>query len=100
MIKINTFTLIVTDKKQVKTDIVTTDGISTMELHRIGLSEEDVLVKMSRENYYAKYAGEWELSMPQDAQTFTAPEFTKVTAKAIVYINERDNPDVYMINYF
>jgi hypothetical protein len=92
--------LIVLADRCVKITMTTTDGVTTMEIHRAGLDDEDVLINMSRNKFYRGFKGEWELSLPQDSRTFSGKEFTDVTSKALAFINERDNPNTYMINFF
>jgi len=96
----NSLELIVMDDRRIQTTMFTTDGVTTMEIHLAGQDDEDVLVKMSRNKFYRDFKGEWELSLPQDSRTFEGKEFTDVTSKALAFINERDNPNVYMINFF
>ena len=96
----NTLSLIVLSDRRVQTDMTTSDGVSTMEIHNAGQDDEAVLVKMSRNKFYRDFKGEWVLTLPQDSQKFEGKEFTDVTSKALAFINERDNPNIYVVNYF
>lgn len=95
----NTLSLIVLNDRRVQTDM-TYDGVSVMEIHNLGQCDEDVLVKIARNEYYRDFKGDWELTLPQDSQTFTAPSITDVIAKALAYINARDNPYIYVVSPF
>lgn len=96
----NTMELLVMPDKRIRTTMTTSDGVTTMEMHRPDECEEDVLVKMSRNKFYRRFKGDWELSLAVDSRVFNGKEFTDVTSRALAYINERDNPDIYVVSYF
>lgn len=96
----NTLSLIVRDDKRIVTEMTTSDGVTTMEVHSKGENDEEVLVKMSKNKFHRTFKGDWELELPQDSQKFEGKEFTDVTSKALAFINERDNPNIYVVNYF
>lgn len=96
----NTISLIALSDKRIQTDITIIGGSSVMEIHGPTENDEKVLIKLSRNKYYRKFPGEWELHLPQDSQKFAGKEFTDVTSKALAFINERDNPNIYVVNYF
>lgn len=96
----NTLELIVMDDGRIKTTMTTTDGVTTMEIHRDGEDDENVLVKLSKNKFYRGFKGEWEITLPQDSRTFEGKEFTDATAKTLAFINERDTPNIYVINFF
>jgi len=96
----NVLELSVMPDTRVKTTITTTDSVTTMEIHKSSEKDQDVLLKMGRNKFYRSFKGSWVVSLPQDFKTFEGQEFTDATAKALTFINERDNPDIYIINFF
>lgn len=94
----NTLTLTIRADSRVVTEFVTSDGVSTMEVHKEKENDEQVLIKLSNNKFYQRFKGDWTLYM--DSKSFGGKEFTSVTSQGIAYINERDNPNTYMINFF
>lgn len=88
------------DDGRIKTTMTTTDGVTTMEIHRDGQKDDDVLLKMGKNKFYRGFKGVWEVSLPQDSRTFDGNDFIDATTKALVFINERDTPNIYVINFF
>ncbi len=69
------------------------DGCTMWELHRKGLSDADVLVLITKKNYYQKKPGEWVISFPRQHRAFSDQDFATVVQAALRYIYERDNPE-------
>ncbi len=75
----------------IQTDFVTSDGVTTMELHRAGLSESKVLDKLSQKKFYQHFKGEWFITFPDDQWAVTKPTFEDAISSAEIHIFNRDN---------
>lgn len=87
----NTITVTTLPNKQVKTDIVTCDGVSRMEMHKPGLSDSKVLKRLHALKHYQHFKGEWVIVFPKEDHAITKPDFNKLMSAADMYIFNRDN---------
>jgi hypothetical protein len=76
----------------VHTFIVTSDGVTAMEVHREWLDDEKVLELLVKKKFYQKFKGSWQITFPQEHKTFFDSNFDNVVSSALHYIFERDNP--------
>jgi len=75
----------------VRTDFVTTDGVTSMEIHRAGLSDAKVLSRLLDKKFYQHFKGEWIITFPEDQWSVSKPKFEDVIASAEIHIFNRDN---------
>ena len=75
----------------VRTDFVTTDGVTSMEIHRAGLSDAKVLSRLVDKKFYQHFKGEWIISFPDEPYTISQPTFEKLIDVAQIHIFNRDN---------
>lgn len=73
------------------TEFVTSDGVSTMEIHRAGLPDAKVLTKLLNKKFYQYFKGEWIITFPEDQRVISKPTFEALIDAAQVYIFSRDN---------
>jgi hypothetical protein len=78
---------------QIKTVITTIDGVTVMEMHRKGLSDAEVLRKLSIKKFYQYFKGEWIVTFPREHKVFKDQNFTAVIYMSLSYIHERDHPE-------
>ena len=75
----------------VRTDFVTTDGVTSMELHYAGLPDAKVLRKLQEKKFYQHFKGEWIISFPNDQHVIAKPTFDAAIDSAQIHIFNRDN---------
>lgn len=75
----------------VRTDFVTVDGITSMEIHRADLSESKVLDKLLGKKFYQRFKGEWDISFPDDSWSASKKTFEDAIGAADIHIFNRDN---------
>lgn len=73
------------------TEFVTSDGVTSMELHRPGLNDSKVLTALLEKKFYQYYKGDWTLTFPEDQKVITKPTFVEVIDAAHAFIFNRDN---------
>ena len=91
----NTLTVEILPDKRVKTEFVTYDGVTSMEIHRHGLPDAKVLKKLLDKNYYQRFKGSWILAFPDDPKLIMRATFEEVIDAAQEYIFSRDNSTDY-----
>lgn len=88
----NSIEILVSPSGRVQTTISTSDGCISMELHRDGLKDSEILANFAVNKRYRNYSGKWTLTMPQEFKVFEAQHFTDLIALALAYTYDRDNP--------
>ena len=73
------------------TEIVTSDGVTTMEIHQQGLHDSKVLSRLFEKKFYQRYAGEWIITFPEDQRVISKPTLESAIDAAQVFIFSRDN---------
>lgn len=73
------------------TEFVTTDGVTTMEIHRTGLSESKVLEALLKKKFYQHFKGEWAVTFPDDQWAVNKATFEDAVSSAEIHIFNRDN---------
>lgn len=96
----NSLTLTILANKSVQTDFVLAGNGSIMEIHDSRFDDETVLMNIVKNQYYRSMKGDWEIVLPADNQRFEGKDLPIVVQKALAFINERDNPNIYVVNYF
>lgn len=79
----------------VRTDFVTTDGVTSMEIHRAGLSDAKVLNKLLDKKFYQHFKGEWIITFSDEQHVISKPTFEALIDAAQIYIFARDNSTDY-----
>jgi hypothetical protein len=79
----------------VKTEIFTSDGVSCIEIHRIGLSDAKVLYNLLNKKFYQQFSGEWFITFIDDQHVITSSTFEIAIDTAQQYIFRRDNSTDY-----
>lgn len=77
----------------IRTTIVTSDSVIVVELHRTGQTDQDVLLRFQKNEYYSGFPGDWLVTMPQEHKVFAHQNFKSVLDLALNYIYMRDNPE-------
>jgi len=86
---------VTTVNKCVRTDFVTTDGVTSMEIHRAGLSDAKVLSKLLDKKFYQHFKGEWTITFTDEPHVISRPTFEKLIDAAQIHIFARDNSTDY-----
>lgn len=78
-----------------QTDIVTSDNVTCMQIHRHGLTDIEILQKLIAAKHYQNFAGTWTITIPAEQKVFSGKDFNTVANLAINYMHERNNPRDY-----
>ena len=76
---------------RVKTEILTSDRVLCMEIHRIGLSDAKVLTRLLEKKFYQHFSGEWYITFIDTHHAIHKPTFEVLVGAAQDYIFRRDN---------
>ena len=76
---------------RIKTEFVTTDGVTCMEIHRHGLSDAKVLRKLQEKKFYQYIKGAWCICFIDTPQLIHRPTFNAAIDVAQEFIFNRDN---------
>jgi len=89
----NTFEIQKTESGQIRTFLTFYDGCTLMEIHREGLTDQDVLLKFNQQ-YYKHFPGSWEITFPKEYKVISDKDLGKAIMLALAYIYERNNPEI------
>jgi len=91
----NTLSITALPDGRIKTEILTSDRASCMEIHRKGLSDARVLTKLLEKKFYQRFNGEWYITFIDNHHVIYKPTFEVAVDAAQDYIFRRDNSDDY-----
>lgn len=96
----NTLKLTKLDDDRIRTETDMIDNFSIMQIHNPKLNDERVLLKIMNDPYYTNATGDWVIHLVDDDQKFESIDLKAAIRKAILFINDRDNPLVYVLDSF
>ena len=91
----NTLSITILPDGCVKTEILTSDHVLCMEIHRNGLPDAKILTKLSDKKFYQYFRGEWHITFIDDRHVITRSTFEVAVDAAQDYIFRRDNSEDY-----
>jgi hypothetical protein len=77
---------------QIRTNLTMADGCTMMEMHRIGLTDQDVLLKFNQK-YYKHLKGTWQITWPREHKVIKENDLSTAIQRGLAYIYERDHPE-------
>ena len=77
---------------QIRTNLTMTDGCTMMEMHRPGLTDQDVLLKFNQK-YYKNLKGTWQITWPREHKVIKENDLATAIQRGLAYIYERDHPE-------
>jgi hypothetical protein len=89
----NTFEIQEITPGRIRTFITFVDSSTLMELHRQGLTDQQVLLKFNQQ-YYKHHPGSWMITFPREHKVFKDNDLGQAIMMALAYIYERDNPEM------